>query len=78
MDVSSADLDGNGSPREKRDRSSDVYSESGALVKNIWYDYRGNPFNVSVYGYLSGKRVSKRGECGFVLRVGLAAAAADR
>lgn len=40
------------------------FDENGNLVKQILYDYRGNPFYVTAYGFTDGKRVSKRG--GFI------------
>jgi hypothetical protein len=37
------------------------YNENGNRVKNILYDYRGNPDSVAVYGYIDGMRVSNHG-----------------
>jgi hypothetical protein len=34
------------------------YNEQGNFTKTVSYDYRGNPFDITVYGYLDGDRVS--------------------
>lgn len=41
--------------------SETFYDEKGNQVKYVYYDYRGNPSNITVYGYLDGMRVSKSG-----------------
>ena len=41
--------------------SETFYGENGNRVKYIYYDYRGNPSNILVYGYLDKMRVSKSG-----------------
>lgn len=38
-----------------------TYDSTGNLLKKIRYDYRGNPSDVVVYGFIDGKRVAKRG-----------------
>ena len=43
-------------------RTEDYFDKDGYYTKIVEYDYRGNPFGVSVYGFIDGKRVSKRGE----------------
>ncbi|MGB5037043.1 MAG: hypothetical protein WBQ66_10565, partial [Blastocatellia bacterium] len=35
------------------------YDEQGNLTRQLSYDYRGNPYDIEVYGYIDGKRVSK-------------------
>jgi hypothetical protein len=35
------------------------YDESGYLTKKVFYDYRGNPGDIRVFGYVDGKRVSR-------------------
>jgi len=42
-----------------RKRWESYYDESGYLTKTIFYDYKGNPSQVQVFGYIDGKRVSK-------------------
>lgn len=41
--------------------SEDFYSENGSQVKHIYYDYRGNPSSVQVFGFIDGFKVSKSG-----------------
>ena len=54
-------LDGTGSVAGIK-RTSDQHFDKGSYyTKIVEYDYRGNPNGVSVYGFIDGKRVSKRG-----------------
>lgn len=39
--------------------SIEYYDKGGALTQRDSYDYRGNPFEITIYGYIDGKRVSK-------------------
>jgi hypothetical protein len=39
----------------------EYYNERGNLIKTESFDWKGNPFEITVYGYLDGARVSKRG-----------------
>jgi hypothetical protein len=34
------------------------YNESGNFIESDYYDWKGNPFEIVVYGYIDGKRVS--------------------
>ena len=46
-------------PVQGRNRNSfDTFNEQGNQLKNDFYDYRGNLFQVSVYGFIDGSRVS--------------------
>jgi hypothetical protein len=48
-------------PAERHKRSEQEFGTDGSLIKHTFFDYRGNPDFVVVYGYLDGKRVSKAG-----------------
>lgn len=39
----------------------EYYDQRGNLTKRESWDYQGNPFEITVYGYLDGTRVSKNG-----------------
>ena len=41
--------------------SEEFYDKNGNSLKYIYYDYRGNPGTIDVYGYIDGKRVSQSG-----------------
>lgn len=53
------DLSGTWSVSRRKPESMDYYNEQGNLTKAESYDYKGNPFDITVYGYLDGERVSK-------------------
>jgi YD repeat-containing protein len=55
-------LDGTGSVGGIKNSGDEYFDESGNLVKQVVYDYRGNPDSITVYGFIDGKRVSKSGE----------------
>lgn len=55
------DLDGTGSSVGVNHTHDYFYDGAGYLLKTISYDYRGNPRDVTVYGFIDGKRVLKRG-----------------
>lgn len=42
---------------KSRIRTEQYYDNVGNLTKRIYYDYQGNPSDVTVYGFLDGKRV---------------------
>ncbi|MEQ1923170.1 MAG: hypothetical protein ABL952_11750, partial [Pyrinomonadaceae bacterium] len=49
-------------PAERRKSGEQEFGNDGNLIKHTFFDYRGNPSFIVVYGYLGGKRVSKAGE----------------
>jgi len=51
-----ADLSGTWTVSKRKPASMDYYNEQGNRTKSIAYDYRGNPFDITVYGYLDGDR----------------------
>ena len=55
----SQDLSGTGYSQDKKLSYIKDYNESGNVVRRISFDYRGNPDDITVYGYLNGLRVSK-------------------
>ena len=55
-------LDGTGSVSGIHDSDEMHFDENGNLLKRVFFDYRGNPSNVTVFGFIDGKRVSKRGD----------------
>ncbi len=55
----SQDLSGTGSVDERHFSYIETYNEKGNLVKRISFDYKGDPSDIAVYGYLNGARVSK-------------------
>lgn len=59
------DLTGNWSVSGIKMSTEDYYNEQGNKIKRIFYDYKGNPLSVSVYGYIDGARVSKSGSLHF-------------
>ncbi len=54
----SEDLSGTWAVKERKPSSMEYYNELGNLTKRDSYDYRGNPSDITVYGYLDGDRVS--------------------
>lgn len=52
------DLSGTWSVGGRKPSSMDYYNEQGNLTKRESYDYRGNPSDIRVYGYLDGDRAS--------------------
>jgi len=48
-----------GRPESRRINSIDDYDEHGNLLKHTAMDGRGNPWQIDVYGYIDGARVSK-------------------
>ncbi len=54
----SEDLSGTWTVGRRKPSSIDYYNEQGNLLKHVFYDYRGNLSDVTVYGYLEGDRVS--------------------
>lgn len=56
----SEDLSGTWSVQERKPSSMEHYDERGNLTKRISYDYKGNPSDVTVYGYIDGERASLR------------------
>lgn len=51
----------NNSLRKPQPQMLQEFNKLGNLVKQIEYDSYGNPFKVTVYGYIAGKRVSRIG-----------------
>lgn len=41
--------------------SEEFYNEDGNQIKSISYDYKGNPSDITVFGYINGMRVLKSG-----------------
>ncbi len=54
----SEDRSGTWAVQGKKLSSVDYYDESGALLQSDSYDSQGNPFQITMYGYIDGKRVS--------------------
>jgi YD repeat-containing protein len=48
-------------PAERHKNRDREFGTDGNLIKEIFYDYRGNPSSVIVFGYLNGKRVLRSG-----------------
>ena len=53
------DLSGTWTSQVRHFSSIEDYNEKGNLIKQISFDSSGNPFEITVYGYLNGARVSK-------------------
>ena len=51
-------LDGSWAVTKRKPSEMEYYNEQGNLTKTVSYDYRGNPFQIEVYGYVTGDRVS--------------------
>jgi hypothetical protein len=60
----SEDLSGTWSVQGRKPSSVEYYNEQGNLTKRESYDYKGNPSDITVYGYLGGERVSLIGRIG--------------
>lgn len=54
----SEDRSGTWSVQGRKLSSTVYYDENGALTRRDSYDSQGNPFQITVYGYIDGKRVS--------------------
>ncbi|HLM56582.1 MAG TPA: hypothetical protein VK422_10755, partial [Pyrinomonadaceae bacterium] len=57
----SEDLSGTWSVQGRKPSSMEYYDGRGNLTKRESYDYKGNPSDITVYGYLGGERVSDIG-----------------
>jgi hypothetical protein len=55
----SEDRSGTWGTQGRKMSSVESYNERGDLTKRIGYDSKGKPFQITVYGYLDGHRVSK-------------------
>jgi len=55
----SEDLSGTGSKLGRHPSFIEDYNEKGNTVKRTTFDYRGNPSEITSYGYIDGRRVSK-------------------
>jgi len=58
VSTESEDLSGTWSAQGRKPSSMEYYNEQGNLTKRESYDYKGNPSDITVYGYLDGERVS--------------------
>lgn len=54
----SEDLSGTWAVSKRKPSSMQYFNEQGNLTKRESYDYRGNPSDITVYGYLDGERAS--------------------
>ncbi len=54
----SEDLSGTWSVQGRKPSSVTYFNEKGNYIERDSYDYKGNPFEITVYGYIDGKRVS--------------------
>ena len=54
----SQDLSGTWSVQSRKPTGMEYYNEQGNLTKRESYDWKGNLFDITVYGYLDGARVS--------------------
>lgn len=54
------DLSGTWSVQGRKPESKENYNEQGNLTRQESYDYRGNLFQIMVFGYLDGARVASR------------------
>lgn len=59
--MSREDLEPNAFPSGILIKDRNEYNSAGLLTRNVWYNYRGHPINVTVYGFIDGRRVSLRG-----------------
>jgi hypothetical protein len=55
----SQDLSGTWSVQTKKRDSFENYNEQGNLTRRESYDYKGNLYDITVYGYIDGNRVSQ-------------------
>ncbi len=53
----SEDLSGTWTISTRKRNSEQEFNEQGNLIRKVSYDYRGNPFEIQVYGYIDGDRV---------------------
>jgi hypothetical protein len=56
--VESEDLSGTWSVQGRKPSSVTYFNEKGNYVERDLYDSQGNPFQITIYGYIDGKRVS--------------------
>lgn len=61
----SEDLSGTWAVQRRKPSLMEYYDERGYLTKRESYDYKGNPSDITVYGYLGGERVSKIGSVSY-------------
>ncbi len=54
----SEDLSGTWSKQGRKMSSIEYFNEKGNVVRRESFDYKGNPFQISVWGYIDGSRVS--------------------
>ena len=54
----SEDLSGTWSVQGRKPSSVTYFNEKGNYIERDLYDYKGNPFEIRMYGYIDGKRVS--------------------
>ncbi len=54
----SEDLSGTWSVQGRKPSSVTYFNEKGNYVERVSYDSQGNPFQITMYGYIDGKRVS--------------------
>lgn len=59
------DLTGTWSVSGIKMSSEDFYDENGNKIKRILYDYKGNPMDITIYGYIDGMRVSNYGSVNY-------------
>lgn len=52
------DLSGTWSVQGRKPSSVIHFNEKGNFVERVYYDSQGNPFQITMYGYIDGKRVS--------------------
>lgn len=53
-----ADLSGTWAVSKRKPSSMTYFNEQGNRTKSVLYDYRGNPIDINVYGYIDGDRAS--------------------
>jgi hypothetical protein len=61
VSLSKEDLTGTWSVSGIKMSIEDFYDEKGNKIKQIFYDYKGNPNEITVYGFIDGMRVSNSG-----------------
>jgi hypothetical protein len=54
-------MSGTWSVQGRKPNSMEYYNERGNLKKRVSYDYKGNLFDITVYGFLDGMRVARQG-----------------
>lgn len=59
------DLTGTWSVSGIKKSTEDYYDDKGNKIKRIFYDYKGNPNDITVYGFIDGMRVSNSGSLNF-------------